>query len=610
MPREAKLRSVINALAREHQLPSHVAFIYWFMQCRFGIESDDQIRKTICDGTNDCGIDAVYINDDAERAFVIQSKHTERYGGKITESDVRPLVEASKLLSDDRFREKELRRANASAKALICDVIDRKRRGYAIDFLLATTKRSTRRQFERMLTTAPFSTEHFALFGLDECESLSSDDERGFAPPTPPVKLHYKPDAGRLLVADKQLPATSWSFAADAAEVASLVRRAGHDQIFRKNVRAFLGGKISKRVRSTLKDHSQNFWFYNSGLTILADSVVEDSGDRCLLLTNAHIVNGCQTAMTIDRCGLPERELKSILVPIRVICPRCPSESALFVSELIVAQNTANPIKPRDLKSNDPRQLNLQRSFSERKYFLEIKRGVSFGKLPKLKRSNLPNGALSNELIGLALFACFSAIDAKKHKADLFDDSHYDRAFPEGASVAEYLGAHYLLKSIGESYKGAGTKRKFHEFTPRTFQSHTRLYALHLLWSGLRKLARRGWRTRLNQLVNAAEAESATHGGVGFDKAVKPVADLMFEVLYQAYKAGAASIRSGNGEDEVVEATPANFFINVRAKKFVDRAVTAKSGEIDKRLRSLARFLDAHQQANQIHEPSNTRQRE
>jgi hypothetical protein len=585
------LRQQIEQIAIRSRLAEHLAFTYWLMKARFGVESDERIKKSICDASGDCGVDAVHIDDKAQHVYVVQSKYTAKFGGKIGPQDVRQLAELSRLLFDAKRRRDRLRKANATAKELIESVVERANRGYRVQFLLATTKKSTRKQFERELAKLHVEHRDFAICALDECERLRLDELSGYSPPTPPVRLRYNRAAGKLLVSEAAMPARSWSYATDAAAIADLVRNAGSDQIFRKNVREFLGGKVSKRVIATLKEQPNCFWFYNSGITILAESIRDEDDNQALVLENAHIVNGCQTAQSIVKCGLPEKELKGVLVPVRIICPRSSGASAAFVSELIVAQNTANAIKSRDLKSNDPRQLELQRSFRERGYFLEIKRGVTFTKLSKLKRSSYRFKPISNDAIGLAQFAAESPVEAKKHKAELFDGNFYEVAFPDGANVFNYLGANYLLIAIGASYKSHNKKKRFGDFTARTFESHARLFALHLLWRELRRRSRRGWSNQLRSIVESAEAEYTTHGGVGFEAAVKPVADVVFDVLHVAYKAGAARIGSTESEDEVVEATPANFFISDKAGKFVDRALAGHQGRLDKKVNAMLNWL-------------------
>src|SRR5205807_6075622 len=129
----------------------------------------------------------------------------------------------------------------------------------------------------------------------------------------------------------------------------------------------------SKRVTSTLIGHPEEFWFFNNGLTILADRVQEVTEAPKLHLENAHVVNGCQTVETIARAPI-RPQLRKALVPVRVIMPRDPTSADEFVGETIISQNSMNPISLRDLKSNDPTQVALQGAFKERGYFLEIKR--------------------------------------------------------------------------------------------------------------------------------------------------------------------------------------------------------------------------------------------
>lgn len=72
------------------------------------------------------------------------------------------------------------------------------------------------------------------------------------------------------------------------------------DQLYEKNVRRFLGGrvKVNKRMQETLRDAPERFGLFNNGITItVQDFSVAGSGNYSLV--EPYVVNGCQTTRSI-----------------------------------------------------------------------------------------------------------------------------------------------------------------------------------------------------------------------------------------------------------------------------------------------------------------------
>lgn len=72
------------------------------------------------------------------------------------------------------------------------------------------------------------------------------------------------------------------------------------DQLFEKNVRRFLGGKVkvNKGMQATLREAPERFGLYNNGITIVV-SGYEARQDGGFDLVEPYVVNGCQTTRTI-----------------------------------------------------------------------------------------------------------------------------------------------------------------------------------------------------------------------------------------------------------------------------------------------------------------------
>jgi AIPR protein len=72
------------------------------------------------------------------------------------------------------------------------------------------------------------------------------------------------------------------------------------DQLYEKNVRRFLGGrvKVNKGIQTTLREAPEKFGLFNNGITItVSDFNIAGSGTYNLV--QPYIVNGCQTTRSI-----------------------------------------------------------------------------------------------------------------------------------------------------------------------------------------------------------------------------------------------------------------------------------------------------------------------
>lgn len=72
------------------------------------------------------------------------------------------------------------------------------------------------------------------------------------------------------------------------------------DQLFEKNVRRFLGGKVrvNKGMQATLRDNPERFGLFNNGITVVVSDYAKNA-DGSYALVEPYVVNGCQTTRTI-----------------------------------------------------------------------------------------------------------------------------------------------------------------------------------------------------------------------------------------------------------------------------------------------------------------------
>lgn len=144
--------------------------------------------------------------------------------------------------------------------------------------------------------------------------------------------------------------------------------------LFRKNVRQFMGlsNRVNKSIKSTIySDKNRDFFFYHNGITAICDKM--EWTENTLNLRGLSIVNGCQSLNTILACSEKVKQLDQTYIMFRFY--EIPQRDR--ADKISVSTNLQSAVKPRDLRSNDKRVLNLKRLFEQKYpqgYFL-TKRG-------------------------------------------------------------------------------------------------------------------------------------------------------------------------------------------------------------------------------------------
>ena len=138
------------------------------------------------------------------------------------------------------------------------------------------------------------------------------------------------------------------------------------DRLFEKNIRKMLGKTdVNDSIEKTIKDCPELFWYYNNGITIIADRIEKSAiggSNRDLgsfKLTNFAIINGAQTVSTIGKSAYnSENKLENVSVHTRII--QLSGTPELFGEEITKANNRQNRVENRDFVSQDPEQIRIR----------------------------------------------------------------------------------------------------------------------------------------------------------------------------------------------------------------------------------------------------------
>jgi AIPR protein len=163
---------------------------------------------------------------------------------------------------------------------------------------------------------------------------------------------------------------------ASLVDLATMYEKMGL-RLFQKNIRAGLTWDTppNRALKTTFqeiasgKTSAKAFVFRHNGVSIEV-SAFTDNGQTAEL-TEPRILNGAQTIVTLHRLIFPEKgnppeptEIER-LSHIRVLAKIIFGSSEQFVTDVTIANNKQNPVKPWNLRASDRYQIDLEQRFKE-----------------------------------------------------------------------------------------------------------------------------------------------------------------------------------------------------------------------------------------------------
>ena len=230
------------------------------------------------------------------------------------------------------------------------------------------------------------------------------------------------------------------------------------------NVRGYLGQTTyNKNIYRTIKEDGKNFFLFNNGITITCSNVTSDvknSNKKYLLtLTDFQIVNGGQTLRSIYNYLQNESEqeklekLRDGFVLVRIFKIDSENEVKNKIAEYT---NSQNAISPRDLKSVNKVQIDLEK-YLKNQNILYIRKAGDVG-----------DGAfdydyrISMEKFTQILYASQGYPDRVSNvKKRLFSDYYDDIYSPQNFAIEKAKGLIELYFDIEKYYVNRYGKSKY-----------------------------------------------------------------------------------------------------------------------------------------------------
>ena len=383
----------------------------------------------LTEGSNDAGVDAIYIGDIADSDFTVvlfQSKyhfnlernyHFPANSVLRVVSTIASIFDPSKDLTLNEF----IRPKVEEIRSLISD-------GYIpnVKCILANNGLSWPEEGEQHIRNAQFPKEQVSF------NHFNHEDIAKQLKTTKTINDSLNLD-GKAIIEDfafKRVLVGKIS----VKEIANLMDRHG-EALLEKNIRKYLGlhkSRVNTNIQKSLVDENKrkNFYFFNNGITILCSTFRHNAlmGENWQLQVNdIQIINGGQTSKTIQTVlnENPNCDYSNVSVLLRLYeVSKEDEDTSTLTTDITIATNSQNSVDLRDLRSNDSKQVSLSYAMKGLGYAYLSKKGTGNN---QTSMNNIPSSVAAE-----AIFAIWRKKPhlAKFKKVELFG-KFYDEVFAE-----------------------------------------------------------------------------------------------------------------------------------------------------------------------------------
>jgi AIPR protein len=433
------------------------SFLNWFLENIFGMD-DTSADDAICDGSQDKGIDAIYVDELNEEIIVFQSKTVESANKTIGDTSLKEFAGTLKQLSTvENIELIEKGNANETLKKLVTELKLKAKveNGYIVKGVFITNASADQNATEYLA-----SNESVKLFDKRKIVEVHIDFEKQGG-----VNDEFIFDCSHvtpLNFSTLDNIAEVWVFTAFASD---LVKMSGIEDasLFQQNVRLALGStKVNKAIKKSILDPNEHvkFQLYHNGITIICDSAKHEN-DK-IVINDYVVVNGAQSISTLYN------QRKNITEDLKILTKiiKLNTNDVSLVKKITTNSNNQNAIKPRDLQSNQTIQQRLKKEFeSIDGYEFAVKRGeiLDEGKV------------ISNEDAGRMLLTFDLNEPWNSHQKSQIFDEYYSKIFGRPEINAQRIILVYEILSIIEEQLDQITHKQY------AYYSATKYFLLYII---------------------------------------------------------------------------------------------------------------------------------
>ena len=441
-----------------HTFKDEDLFTLWFL-LTYVNDNEHESAKSVVNGPNDKGIDAIHIDDNARAVFLVQTKYRKRLNAASEKSnDIIQFAKLSHVLG--RYDQTDFKNFIENADVLVKERLTKakrkiQKRDYKLWLYYATLGKCSsivRNEANSIVRKCGIDCSLEIIDGK-RVMLLYQDYLDGVAPPIPILDLEMEKGfgidvSGVMQRYDKPGEIESWVFPMRGSDIGALFDTSGV-RLFARNIRGFLGKstKINRSMQATLEEDPEKFFYYNNGVTIICDHAKKESekGRDILRVSNPQIINGQQTTRTLSAFPTQARKasvlVKVIQVPRDVRQQEDGFES--LVSAIVQGTNWQNPVKQSDLVVNDRKQIEIERELRKLGYLYlrkrqsksEAKRAANAKYLKTIKKEEIARAVVACEMDPILL---------RLGVENFFSEEQYHDVFPN-VDPNFYLPRYWLM---------------------------------------------------------------------------------------------------------------------------------------------------------------------
>lgn len=415
-------------------------FIAWYIRNIHSLDINE-IKYAITDGADDKQIDAIIIDDDNSKVFIIQGKFI---GETVVNAEPLREVLSSWVQLKDLVKLQEI--ANFKLKQRLNDLSSALDDEYDFEFELVTTATLTEAAlhdlgiFQRQLAE---SEDLSASLNLIDSNEMKRRYELALERESPLLQHDLTLENGKYI----KLNIAETNVVLTAIPLKECLNFPGikDGTLFRKNVRQSLGlnNRVNKQIKNTIySDRHRDFFFFHNGITAICNKI-NLSDENNVDLKGLSVVNGCQSLTTILSCSEKVKELNDTYIMFRFY--EIPQRDR--ADKISISTNTQSNVNPRDLRSNDKRVLSLKKNFEQKYsqgYFITKRGEESPPEKDKLYVIDLAN-------LGKYLIAWHSQRPNISYSETKIFDKYFEQLFKRDYKPEDIQALNFLAQKI---YKG------------------------------------------------------------------------------------------------------------------------------------------------------------
>ncbi len=331
---------------------------------------------SVVDGFNDCGIDAVYFDANTDILYLVQSKWSSNERASLDEASaikfvngIRKLLQADFTSFNDRVKRQEasIREALFASREVRIRVVTVHTSTQPIPNHVARVIAELNASLNDPVPIA----EHTDFDQKGVYELITSESR------SPKIDIQAVLNEWGMI----ERPFLAYYGRVPLSQVLQWWKD-HRNKLFSQNLRLFYqNSAVNDALRKTIVEDSSSFWYFNNGITIIADRVIKGiAGAPAHKFGNftcegASVVNGAQTVGTIGNSLDSDAEGPEAWVQVRLISlENCPPG---FGSRITRAANLQNSVGTREFAAMDPLQHRLATEFALDKRRYVYKSGES-----------------------------------------------------------------------------------------------------------------------------------------------------------------------------------------------------------------------------------------